>query len=341
MKKIAIISPAAIGDIISISPLLRKLKRVYPNSRVNLYSYDGGFIENTKIDLLDEIITYGRITKIPLLFKQKLDILIGWGGLTRPLGYPKNFFYSLLITSLRAEKKIFYKSTEFPALRHINVCRLKLDILKKIDININESDYEPFIPFSFVEESYNIKIFLKNSVFHENTPKVVFHIGANKGVYSRMWSEKKWAEVVKFLVKQYKANVFFIGSYVDVDKTEKVIKLLDVPVINVVNKFTIPQTTALINEADLFISTNSGPMWIANALRVPQVVLCGPSKECWYPYIDGNRKIGIVRKKIDRKFCNPPCDDKQCRYGDNLCMKKIRVTDVIEAIKQLSALKSN
>ncbi len=338
MKKIAIISPVAIGDIISISPLLRKLKKVYPDSRISIYSYDGGFLESVKIDFVDEIINYGKITGILLLFKQKLDILIGWGGLTRPLGHLRSFMYSALITFLRAKKKIFYNKSEFSKLRHINVCRIKLDILRKLDISINEADYEPFIPFSFIEEIQEIKIFLKKNILNRNAALIIFHIGAKKGIRTRIWAKEKWAELIRILVRKYKSNILFIGSRVDVDKTEEVIKLLEFPVINAVNKFSIHQTTALINEADLFISTNSGPMWIANALKRPQVVLCGPSKDCWYPYTS-NRKVAIVRKKIDRPYCNPPCDDKQCKYNDNLCMENITVSDVVKAIEGLGILK--
>lgn len=343
MKKIAIITAVGIGDIISLSPLTKKLKSIYPDSWIVLYSFNGGFFESAQIDYVDAIITYGRITRVPQLFRTKLDILIGWGGISRIFGLVYQILYYALITFLPAEKKIFYSQKEACSLLRTNVCKVKVDILKKLSIPVTETDYPPFIPYAFAAGREKIKKFLNESGIRQHIPTVIFHVGAKKNMQVRFWQTEKWIAVVEHIHRHYDANIVFIGSEIDSAQTETIMQAFSFPIVNAVGLFSIAETTALVETADFFISTNSGPMWIANALQIPQVVICsGTSKACWYPYQHPNVKSVVVRKPLQRKYCDPDhkpeCNDKKCMYGDYACIRTIEVVDVINAIDALGVI---
>jgi len=279
---------------------------------------------------IDEVIVLNR----PLaLFKisKKSDLLIFLGYYFKNSGLLKVLLYYFLFFFLRSTKKVKHNELESPEFKNLNMVKIKLDTLKKLGINLFNEDYELFLPFSFEKETKEIEELLKKSNITQKDFLVIIHLGVKEKYFTRFWPFERWIETINYLEQDYNAQIIFIGGKNDIEETEKVIKGLKFPSLNFIGKLSIKQTAALIERCDLFISTNSGPMWLAAALRKPQVVLCGPSKFAWDPY---NKNAVVVRKIIDRKYCNPPCDAKKCEYGDNLCTKAIKVEDVIRAIEQ-------
>jgi ADP-heptose:LPS heptosyltransferase len=92
----------------------------------------------------------------------------------------------------------------------------------------------------------------------------------------------------------------------------------------------LPELITLIAGADLLITNDTGPMHLAFALKVPTVSLFGPCSPQQY---GGTAKTISVYKNV---YCSPCVHDfliPPCK-GDNQCMKKISVTEVIEAVRK-------
>lgn len=313
MKKIIIMDSVGIGDVITAEPLLRKLKKLYPDRKILIYSLRGGYLENHKISYVDEIIRFNRFKNILRFFREKSDILINLGYYSKISGYFKIFLYYLMIFLSRSKKKIFLGDLESFELKNKNMVQIKLDIIKKLNIEIKNSDYNLFLPFSFENEKKKTNKLLSVNKIDESSLLTIIHSGTKGRDFTRLWPPERWVEVINYLIKKYQAKIGFVGGKEDIIKTKEVINILKFPVLNFVGKLSPQETTALISKCKLFISTNSGPMWIAAALHKPQIALCGPSKTAWAPY----NKNAIVIKKFTK------------------CMKDILVEDVISAIEQL------
>ena len=72
-------------------------------------------------------------------------------------------------------------------------------------------------------------------------------------------------------------------------------------------------------------------MHIAAACQIPTVAIFGPTNHeetsQWKNY-----KSSIVKKNLD---CQP-CMKRECPLKHNNCMRKIQVSDVLEAVKNLN-----
>ena len=328
MKKITILSSLGIGDIITLTPLLKKLKGIYPKSKIIIYSLRRGFLEKEKINFVDNIKIIKNLKDFFFFFKKRKDILIGLGYYLNISGRIKTIIYKLIFLFCNSKEKIYYNNLDEKGLKDKNMVEIKLEILKKLKINLKKEDYNLFIPFDFKKEKRKIKKILKKIKLKNRL--VLFHIGSKKGYTNRFWAIEKWIKVIEYLNKNNR--IVFVGRKEDKKEIQKIIEKGGFErIIDFSEKLSIKETTALIDKADLFISTNSGPMWIAAALKKPQIVLCGPSKFSWEPY---NKYAKVIRKIVNRKDCNPPCDLKHCKYKDNLCMKKIGVEEVIKEINK-------
>lgn len=331
MKRINILSSAGIGDVIILGPLVGKLKKTYPRSKVTIYSFRGGYLRNLSICYVDEIVRLDSFKKLFRFFKEKADILINPGYCFKNSSFFKIISYYLTLWCPKVDKKIFH-GLELPEFQGKNLVQIKLDVLKKLNIEIAQDDYDLFIPFSFLAQREKIERILRENKINPKSLLVGIHAGTKEGYFTRFWPVENWIKTIEYLKKRYKAEVFFVGGKNDVENTRRIIEGLNFPVLNLEGRLSIKETTALINKCGLFISTNSGPMWLAAALHKPQIALCGPSKHPWEPY---NKRAIVIRKIINRKYCNPPCDAKKCKYGDVLCMKSLGLNEVKKAIDKI------
>jgi len=159
---------------------------------------------------------------------------------------------------------------------------------------------------------------------------VVVHAGA--GWLSRRWPAERFAELISTLGRTPGLQVALIGGAEGGSPEgrlfEQLFSLVRVPVINLVNRLSLKQLIALLAEADLFIGNEAGPMHLAAALDRPVVAIIGPTR----PELTGpfGKRARIVRKAVS---CSP-CRERNC--PDLTCMKAIEVADVLEAVRSVS-----
>lgn len=312
MKKIVTMTSLGIGDVITVEPLLKKLKSVYPDRKILIYSFRGGYLENYKISYADEIIRLRGFKNILRFFREKSDIFIGLGYYSKISGYFKVFLYYLMIFLSRSKKKIFLGDLESFDFKNKNMVQIKLNVLKKLNIEIKDSDYDIFLPFSFAKEKKKINKLLSVNKISEADLLTIIHAGAKGSDIARFWPSERWVKIINYLIEKYHAKICVIGGREDIEVTSEIVKKIKFPILNFVGKLSLQETTALISKCKLFISTNSGPMWLAAALHKPQIALCGPSKTAWMPY---NKHAIVIRKNTKR-------------------MKDIAVKDVTDAIQR-------
>jgi heptosyltransferase I len=99
------------------------------------------------------------------------------------------------------------------------------------------------------------------------------------------------------------------------------------PALSLAGRIGLRELACLYSRCRLVISTDTGPMHIAAAMRCPVVALFGPTCP-WRtgPYGKGHR---VIREEV---ACSP-CFRKKCEHMS--CMKGITVVRVLDAVKEL------
>jgi len=156
--------------------------------------------------------------------------------------------------------------------------------------------------------------------------------GASYGSAKR-WYPKEFADVVINLSSQYDIIIFGGPKEKDIAKDIEEC-LIEKGVDNYQNlaaTLSIKELIFQIGNLDLFITGDSGPMHLAAALKVPTVAIFGPTKDeetsQWM-----NEKSLIVKKNLE---CQP-CMKKTCPLKHHNCMKRVKASDVLEAVKSFN-----
>ena len=102
--------------------------------------------------------------------------------------------------------------------------------------------------------------------------------------------------------------------------------------VNLAGKTDLQTMAALFERAECVISSDSGPLHVANAVGTDVVAIFGPTDE----KITGPRGIGrslVIKKDVG---CNrEACYHLKCL--DNICMKAVTVKDVLDGYRQIKS----
>jgi len=194
-----------------------------------------------------------------------------------------------------------------------------LNIIEKAGLRVEDRYLEFFISDEeqkFVEEFLN-----KNAIDRKD-----FLVGINPGGnwFPKRWPKEYWAILADKLINNHHAKVIITGSLNDALVANDIKGLMKGKPIITCGLFNLKQLGALCKRLDLFISADTGPMHIANAVGTKRIIaLFGPTS----PLITGPyplRDVVALQKKVG---CKIPCYVKNCK--DNHCMKSITPDDVL------------
>jgi len=148
-------------------------------------------------------------------------------------------------------------------------------------------------------------------------PLVLLAPGAAHGPAKR-WPAARFGETAALLQARFGADVAIIGTAADSPLAAAIAAAMAVPPADLTGQTDLGELLGLLAAASILISNDSGPLHMANALRVPVVAVFGPTDPRatgpFHPPARVLRKEGIP--------CWP-CEYRECPY-DHRCM--IRIT---------------
>lgn len=143
---------------------------------------------------------------------------------------------------------------------------------------------------------------------------------------TKNWFPEKFAETAKILIERVNASIFLIGAPSDKIICDQINVLLDGKAINLVGKTSLVESGSVLEQMDLLLSNDSGPVHIACAIDLQNYVIFGPTSPLRTgPYGDNNF---VFQKQLE---CGP-CYNRVCKFGNMLCMSEITSVEVAEKI---------
>ncbi|UCF02578.1 MAG: glycosyltransferase family 9 protein [Deltaproteobacteria bacterium] len=144
---------------------------------------------------------------------------------------------------------------------------------------------------------------------------------------TKLWPEANFTRLAVELITRLRATVVFTGSTQDRDTITRIIGETDVGgLYNWAGTTNLRELAYVYKNANVVVSTDSGPMHLAAVLGTPVVALFGPTAP-WRtgPYGNTHR---VLRMERD---CSP-CFQRSCETVE--CMTALKVEDVFQAVAE-------
>ncbi len=324
--KIVVRAPNWIGDSVLALPALNTLKKNFPDAQIwvaarewvkdiftqgNLFE---GILPLRKQSGMKALLESSRKVKelhfdLGILFTNSFAsaLLFFLARIPERWGYEKDGRGLLLTKRISVQK-----SEDRPHQAHYY-----LDLLYRSGLKRCSEDLAFLLD---QEERVRTGDWLKSLGIHPKDKIIVINPGAYYGSAKR-WPAKKYAELAILLQKNASASILLVGSSDDTSLGEDISSRMEKKPFVVTGQTTLSRLASIISFADLFVTNDSGPMHLANALKIPVVALFGPTDPNQTgPY---QQPFSIIHKGAP---CWP-CSYRECPF-DHRCMLDISPQEV-------------
>jgi heptosyltransferase-3 len=286
---------------------------------------------------LNKIYAYFDIFK--RLFKERYDLLahfsIDWRGalLARLLNVDISVSRKTVRRGFFWHQSFDFLAPEFDTERPM--AEQDVDLLRSS--NLYKKSSAPAYDLSISSKLKNkVNLWLKKHDIHSNSKLVVIHA-------SSRWKFKEipigtWAKIIDQL-KSAKINVAISGSKEDIKTNELLFDLCGSKPI-LIKDFSLEDTAALYERADLVLTIDSMSTHLASAVKTPVVSIFGPTNEKnWGPWKGKYKVIGLSAKN-DEIFACRPCGQEGCE-GSRISQCLVQLDPKIVTNQALLMLKKS
>lgn len=348
-KKILIMEAGGIGDIIMSTPVLRALRERFSSSNITLltvprtaqalntkhyadrvlYFNQEAFSKGPSKAIYKQM--YSNLKLLWTLRKEGFDMMIDLEAIeTWKSSLLRYIFYKTVGAKNKvgrnSDGKGFFLDVKVndDLFGRVHEVDRKLLIARALGAETNNPRQEFYIS---PEDRAFINNWLLDSGVDGNRTIVAIQPGAF--VPTRQWQSKGFVEVGRRLCQKYEAQIIITGGSNDNVVYEIKDELKDVKPILAIG-FSLGRFGALLERVQLFVSNDTGPFHIADAINTPYVVIFGPENFYRYGPYDTRSSSRIV---TGMKVSCSPCLKYKCRTHE--CMESITPDMVWEGVESL------
>lgn len=317
--KLLIIRFSSIGDIILTSPVIRIAKQQL-NAEVHYITKSQNKLLLAHNPYIDKIYSIDKNINevLPELKKENYDYIIDLHNSLRS----KILKSKLNVKSFSVNKKNWDKWLLVNLKKKLDIPHIVdryVDTLKKLG---GENDGKG-LDFFYTKD---------NNLFKEyNIPQsyICISLGA------KHFTKKIPADKIIELISKSNMEFVLIGGKDVIEEAKKIVNSTHKSIINLVGKITIDQSAQIIESSDKILTSDTGMMHIAAALKKETIVIWGNTVPEFgmYPYY-GNLDITTTNFEVKDLSCRP-CSKigfSKCPKAHFNCMNNQSVEDILAVL---------
>lgn len=341
-RRILVVKLDHLGDVLLATPVFSNLRQAYPNAELHALTGAWSRVVLERHPDVNKVLEYnspvfcrtGTPTSLRETFQlykrlrhQKYDLCVALRNDWRTV-----CFALLQVTPQRLDRAALQVANKLgaPQFTGTHETTRNLDVL-----------YSAGIPtpiqtttFSVATEDEKWAIdFLETLQIDRERPLIAIHPGSPIPI--KRWKPERYAELADWLIARKRAEILFVGVKDEIPIITEIQALMRAETNNVAGKTSLTQLASILQTCNLFIGNDSGPMHLAAAVGTRTIGLYGPGDPTRFG------PVGTMCQTIRRKTDCPPCPETTCRFGENGCMSKIQVTDIIQTLNDAEYLLSD
>lgn len=338
IKKILIINPFGIGDVLFSTPLLRAIKKKYPASLItyicnrracgalqhnpnisNLYIFEKDEYKKlwneSKIKCLKKI-----HSSISAFNKERYDVMVDMS-----LGHTFSmllFFMSSIPVRIglnyRNRGKFLTHKINIEGFSDKHVVEYYFELGRVLGLDLSDKRMELVVPGE--EKRQADESLAQNGISKDDRLcGIIPGCGASwgKSAIYRRWDASKFAAVADRIADKYKYKILILGEDKELPLCMKTQAEMRSNAVQLCGKTSLTQFAAMLDRCDLVVTNDGGPLHMAVALDKKTVSVFGPVDERVYgPYPPGDRHITVTSdekcRPCYRNFKHKSCETISC-----------------------------
>ena len=358
--RILIINPFGIGDVLFTTPLIRAIRRAFPdchlgylcNRRTEHILQRNPHVDELFIYEKDEVVRLWQQSRRRCLgylarlvrriwlarFDVVIDLSLGerYGFILALVGLPRRVGFNY-----RRRGRFLSESLPIDGYHGDHVVEYYRRLLRFLGIHLLDASLE--LPVSEEDERW-ADACLRTYQVSPRAPIVgmVPAGGVSWGIDApfRRWGFEGFAAVGDALIERWGATVILFGEASDAPLCRTVARMMDHPVIDLSGQTSLGRFVSLLSRLQLVICNDGGPLHLAVSQRVKTVSIFGPVDPSVYgPYPSSSPDHRVVyRESLPCRPCYHQFKLPPCPY-ERACLTMIEPGEVIEACETVLGLR--
>jgi len=342
-KKILIINPYGIGDVLFTTPVVSNLRLAYPQAKISFLANRRTaefLLHHTDIS---QVFTYERDEFVKNRMKYlELFKNIKAQGFDMVFDFSLNSSFGFLSAACRIKRRIGfdYKKRGFfltdrlalSGFENKHMIEYNLDLLRLLELPIAIKQMKLTVPPHYIQWA---KQWLKNHDVESGKPWVAVLPGGGASwgasAKNKRWPASRYAHLIDKIVENFDAAIILMGDSREEELAREVVKLANFPVHFAVGQSSVLQLAALLMQTHLAIVNDGGPLHIAQAVGTRTVSIFGPvDPKVYGPYPVANHLTvtqGLPCQPCYRSF-------RMARCGHINCLNELSVDSVYRKVTE-------
>ncbi len=355
-SRILLVRFSALGDVIQTLPILTMLRDGFPDAKI-------GWAIDTELapaieghPALDYVHrcsrrSWSQALSNPTKWPQAAREFRAFVEDVRSVGYDvsidaQGLFKTALLPYMAGIKRrigfrhgrefssVFYTERHLRRGEYFDPAVCHLEHMAYLAYSIGAGDVRYTIEAPRVTEGARRRVAeLLAGVFAHNAPVVVMAPATQWA--SKHWPEEYWTALISQLLAETDLNLIVQGSAKDTPVGERILRRFSPSqlvgrVCNLFGKLPIPEMYALYERVHAAVGSDSAPLHIAGAMRVPVIVgIYGPTGYRRTPPV-GSPHIKLF--SAEGELACQPCHKRTCPLGTDECMERVRPEEIFQAL---------
>ena len=351
-KRILIINPYGIGDVLFTTPVISNLRLAYPQAHI-AYLANGRTADFLKCNPdINQVFVYERDEFVeayrqnPLKFAQKwfsffntirrekFDVVFDFSlnstfgflsfasGIKRRIGF-----------NYRSRGQFLTDKIELIGFESKHVVDYFLDLLKFVDVPVVDRHLMLDVPDRDIQWARDWLI--KKKIDAHKPLVAVFPGGGaswGNGARYRLWGAANHAHLVDKIIENFDAAIILMGDSKDEVLCREVSRLAHFPLYDAVGQTSLLGLAALFKQCRAAVINDAGSVHVAVAVGVKALSIYGPVDPNVYgPYPPEEHMTiqkGLPCQPCYRRFRMPPCSHISC-------LRDLSVEDVLRKVQNI------
>ncbi len=347
-KRILIIKPSSLGDVVHTVPLVHSIKRNYPDCHI------GWIIQKTFAPIVENDPSIDELIPISIpstsdpgagrgaylaAARATLSTLVGLRWRFRKQSYDyildlhASFRSGLLGLANPGGIRIgFADAKELNTRFQNHLLTLHPDKPHAVDKNLAFAEYlgcdvkpSDFRLIASSDAAGRVQTLLSELGVNEGD-KIIYANPASRWE-TKFWTISGWAQLADLIAKESGWSLILSGGPQDLGYIEQITAEMKSPARVAAGKLSLSDAVALMERSDLYVGVDSGPMHIAAFTNTPVVAIFGPTDPAKVgPYGAGH--VVLQNEDLDCLICRKrSCPEMSCMNG-------ITAERVFEAVRE-------
>ncbi len=343
IRRILVRGPNWVGDAVMCTPALQGLREAFPAAKITFLARPAvANLLRDDVSLDETIVDEHKIQHAGIMGRWRLSRILQSKGFDLVVLFPNSFDSAFVAWLARIPCRLGYATdgrsllltpaiSLSPATKKIHQVQYYEELIRPLCPSF--SSRPPTLQVSKEDEAQAVQLFAEHSI-----PADCQILGLNPGsMYggAKRWLPERFAEAADQMIEKLTAEKMvldevkcvIVGAPGEEGLGHDIAGLMRTHPVVLSGKTSLGVLKAVIQRCRVFLTNDTGPMHIANALGIPVIAVFGPTDHTTTsPFRSGSV---VVRTPVD---CSP-CLLRECPI-DHRCMKGVTVEQVVQAAQQ-------